>query len=189
MRTRSTRPSRTEDLITIGVLEELDSDVPRRWGRMAQESRVPQIQLNRGRAQVASRVGRAQLVSRVGRAQVMVDRSFPAGRDISATACIQHPRQITTVIANKEVIAVSQTYAGYSDGVFKKSSSTVKCLWVCVGRHGPTNTCASWIIAGDFSSVPLIKLEWNYADEDANYTVLEGTWLCKAGSSGRTSAA
>ena len=33
----------------IGVLEELDSDAPRRWGRMAQESRVPPIQLNRDR--------------------------------------------------------------------------------------------------------------------------------------------
>ena len=48
-RKRSTRPSRTEDLTMTGVLEELDSDAPRRWGRMAQESRVPPTQLNRDR--------------------------------------------------------------------------------------------------------------------------------------------
>lgn len=34
--------------------------------------------------------------------------------------------EIWPIIANKEVIAVSQTYAGYSGGVFKKSSSSVK---------------------------------------------------------------
>ena len=38
----------------------------------------------------------------------------------------------------------------------------VCCLWFVIGRHGPTNTGASCITSGEFSSVPFIELDRGY---------------------------